>query len=107
MESRAQVLSAAQGLKAIGLDYFRAGIWKPRTRPGAFEGVGSTGLPWLQEVQREVGLKVCIEVAKPRHIEEALKAGIDMLWVGAEPQPILFRYRTSPTHCMGWTFRWR
>ena len=82
-ESRAQVLSAAQGLKATGLDYFRAGIWKPRTRPGAFEGVGSTGLPWLQEVQREVGLKVCIEVAKPRHIEEALKAGIDMLWVGA------------------------
>ena len=82
-ESRAQVLSAAQGLKEAGLAYFRAGIWKPRTRPGAFEGVGSTGLPWLQEVQREVGLKVCIEVAKPRHIEEALKAGIDMLWVGA------------------------
>ena len=82
-ESRAQVLSAAQGLKGAGLAYFRAGIWKPRTRPGAFEGVGSTGLPWLQEVQQEVGLKVCIEVAKPRHIEEALKAGIDMLWVGA------------------------
>ncbi len=82
-ESREQVLAAAQGLKDAGLSYFRAGIWKPRTRPGAFEGVGSTGLPWLQEVQREVGLKVCIEVAKPRHIEEALEAGIDMVWVGA------------------------
>ena len=82
-ESREQVLAAAEGLKDAGLSYFRAGIWKPRTRPGAFEGVGSTGLPWLQEVQREVGLKVCIEVAKPRHIEEALEAGIDMVWVGA------------------------
>lgn len=82
-ESREQVMAAARGLKDAGLAYFRAGIWKPRTRPGAFEGVGSTGLPWLQEVQRETGLKVCIEVAKPRHIEEALEAGMDMLWVGA------------------------
>lgn len=82
-ESREQVLATARELRDAGLSYFRAGIWKPRTRPGAFEGVGSTGLPWLQEVQRETGLKVCIEVAKPRHIEEALKAGIDMLWVGA------------------------
>jgi len=82
-ESREQVLRAAEELKPSGALYFRAGIWKPRTRPGAFEGVGHTGLPWLQEVQELHGLKVCIEVARPRHVEAALDAGIDMLWVGA------------------------
>jgi len=82
-ESRDQILATAADLQDVGLDYFRAGIWKPRTRPGVFEGVGNTGLPWLQEVQAKFGLKVCVEVAQPRHIEAALKAGIDMLWVGA------------------------
>ena len=82
-ESREQVLRTADGLKNAGLTYFRAGIWKPRTRPGAFEGVGETGLPWLQEVKRKYRMKVCIEVAHPRHIDAALSAGIDMLWVGA------------------------
>ena len=82
-ESREQVLRTAEGLKNAGLTYFRAGIWKPRTRPGAFEGVGTTGLPWLQEVKRKYGMKVCIEVAHPRHVEAALSAGMDMLWVGA------------------------
>ena len=82
-ESREQVLATASGLKDSGISYFRSGIWKPRTRPGAFEGVGHTGLPWLQEVQSEFGMKVCVEVAQPRHAESALKAGIDMLWIGA------------------------
>ncbi len=82
-ESREQVMRTAKGLQGLGLTYFRAGIWKPRTRPGAFEGVGTTGLPWLQEVKREFGLKVCIEVAHPRHVEAALSADMDMLWVGA------------------------
>ncbi|MCH1575641.1 MAG: bifunctional 3-deoxy-7-phosphoheptulonate synthase/chorismate mutase type II [Flavobacteriales bacterium] len=82
-ESREQVLAAASGLKEAGLSYFRSGIWKPRTRPGAFEGVGHTGLPWLQEVQAKFGMKVCVEVAQPRHVEAALEAGIDMLWIGA------------------------
>jgi chorismate mutase len=82
-ESAEQVMQAASGLASCGLDYFRAGIWKPRTKPGAFEGVGNTGLPWLQEVQRVHGMKVCTEVANVRHVEAALEAGIDMLWIGA------------------------
>ena len=62
---------------------FRAGLWKPRTRPGDFEGVGEAGLPWLNRVQKELGLKVMVEVGTPSHVESALKAGIDMLWIGA------------------------
>lgn len=82
-ESREQVLNTARGLSHLDIAYFRAGIWKPRTQPGAFEGVGMTGLPWLAEVQSEFGMKVCTEVANARHVDDALKAGIDMLWVGA------------------------
>lgn len=82
-ESAEQVMDAAKGLAQTGIDYFRAGIWKPRTRPGAFEGVGNTGLPWLQNVQKTYGLKVCTEVANARHVQAALEAGIDMLWIGA------------------------
>lgn len=62
---------------------FRAGLWKPRTRPGSFEGVGEKGLPWLNRVQKELGMKVMVEVGTPAHAEAALKAGIDILWVGA------------------------
>ena len=82
-ESREQVLSTAKGLSGRKVDYFRAGIWKPRTLPGSFEGVGRTGLPWLKEVKETHGLKTCIEVADEVHVVEALKAGIDMLWIGA------------------------
>ena len=82
-ESREQVLATAEGLSRRKVDYFRAGIWKPRTQPGSFEGVGRTGLPWLKEVKEKYGLKTCIEVADEVHVVEALKAGIDMLWIGA------------------------
>jgi chorismate mutase len=82
-ETEKQVLDTAKSLKELQPDYFRAGIWKPRTRPGEFEGAGNAGLLWLQKVQSEVGLKVATEVAKPEHVEAALKAGIDMLWIGA------------------------
>jgi len=82
-ESREQVLATAAGLAEMDIAYFRAGIWKPRTQPGAFEGVGRTGLPWLSEVKERHGLKVCTEVANAQHVEDALKAGIDMLWIGA------------------------
>lgn len=82
-ETRQQVLAAAEGVAATGPDYFRAGIWKPRTQPGAFEGVGSEGLQWLSEVKSEFGLRTCTEVANGEHVELALKAGVDMLWVGA------------------------
>ncbi len=83
-ETEAQTLATAQGVAALGnIDLFRAGVWKPRTRPGSFEGMGAAALPWLQRVKAEFGLPCCIEVATPRHVEEALKFGIDVLWIGA------------------------
>lgn len=88
-ESEEQVIRTAQQLKSIGIDIFRAGVWKPRTRPQSFEGVGRIGLEWLNRVQSEVGIAVVTEVATPYHVEEALKHQIDMLWIGA-------RSTTSP-----------
>lgn len=82
-ESREQVLSTAQALAAKGIKIFRAGIWKPRTKPGGFEGIGAVGLPWLKEVKQQTGMLVSTEVATPTHVFEAVKAGIDLLWVGA------------------------
>ncbi|MEZ4935935.1 MAG: 3-deoxy-7-phosphoheptulonate synthase, partial [Saprospiraceae bacterium] len=67
-ETEEQVLETARGLKSVGIDLFRAGIWKPRTRPGAFEGVGAPGLKWLQKVKQETGLKVTTEVANTQHV---------------------------------------
>lgn len=82
-ETEQQTLTTAHQLAAQGIKLFRAGIWKPRTRPGAFEGVGTAGLPWLQKVKKETGMFVGIEVANAQHVFEALKYGIDLLWVGA------------------------
>ena len=83
-ESEKQVMQTAMKLARTGrVDIFRAGLWKPRTRPGNFEGVGSKGLPWLKRVREETGLSVATEVATGRHVYEALKYGIDYLWVGA------------------------
>ena len=82
-ETREQVLKTAEGLSALPLDYYRAGIWKPRTRPGEFEGVGNTAITWLQEVKSQFGLKISTEVAKAEHVEAVLKAGFDMIWIGA------------------------
>ena len=82
-ESREQVLSTAQALAAKGIKIFRAGIWKPRTKPGGFEGIGAVGLPWLKEVKQQTGMLVSTEVATPTHVFEVVKAGIDLLWVGA------------------------
>ncbi|MBO0360243.1 bifunctional 3-deoxy-7-phosphoheptulonate synthase/chorismate mutase type II [Hymenobacter sp. BT186] len=83
-ETEEQVLATAHGLKALGrVDLFRAGIWKPRTKPGGFEGMGSVALPWLQRVKVETGIPTTVEVATPRHVEEALAHGIDVLWIGA------------------------
>lgn len=82
-ETREQVLLTAEGLCSLSLDYYRAGIWKPRTRPGEFEGVGNAALPWLQEVKSKFGLKICTEVAKAEHVEAVLEAGFDMIWIGA------------------------
>ena len=83
-ESEEQMLSTAKEIaKAFPNNIFRAGIWKPRTRPNAFEGVGSIGLEWMQTVKQETGMRTATEVANARHVEECLKAGIDVLWVGA------------------------
>ena len=82
-ETEVQVMETAKSLVQCKPDYFRAGIWKPRTRPGEFEGIGNIGLEWLKRVKTEVGLNVATEVAKPEHIEAALKTNIDVLWIGA------------------------
>lgn len=83
-ESEAQVMQTARALKEIPqVKVFRAGIWKPRTRPGSFEGVGVAGLAWLKKVKAETGLLTTVEVAKPHHVEEAIAHGIDILWIGA------------------------
>lgn len=83
-ESREQVLSTARSLASSGMvDIFRAGVWKPRTRPGGFEGIGAPALEWLREAKEETGMPVATEVATPAHVEFALNAGIDILWIGA------------------------
>lgn len=82
-ETEEQVLETARSLAAKGVKIFRAGIWKPRTKPGGFEGVGVEGLQWLKKVKEETGMYVSTEVATKDHAFEALKAGIDILWIGA------------------------
>ncbi len=82
-ESEEQVMSTAMQLAAKGCHIFRAGVWKPRTKPGGFEGHGEKALPWLQRVKEATGMLVGIEVATPEHVELALKYGIDILWIGA------------------------
>ena len=82
-ESREQVLAAARGIHDAGITIFRAGVWKPRTKPGSFEGVGSEALAWLAEVKQTYGMRVVTEVATAEHLEQALKAGVDGVWIGA------------------------
>jgi chorismate mutase len=83
-ESEEQVLETAAGIAKAGYAHvLRAGVWKPRTRPGSFEGHGETALPWLQRAKAEYGLPTAVEVATPQHVELALKYGVDVLWVGA------------------------
>lgn len=82
-ETEEQVMNAAKLLSADGIKIMRAGIWKPRTKPGGFEGVGSEGLIWLKNVKKETGMYVSTEVATQKHVYEALKHGIDLLWIGA------------------------
>ncbi len=82
-ETEEQVMETAKRLAERGIKIFRAGIWKPRTKPGGFEGIGVEGLPWLKAVKKETGMLVATEVATAKHVYEALKAGIDILWIGA------------------------
>ncbi len=82
-ESEEQVLATACALKEQGISMFRASLWKPRTRPGGFEGVGDVGIPWLQKVKSETGMHVCTEVATAKHIELMLNSGFNTFWIGA------------------------
>jgi len=82
-ETEDQTLKTAKELQQIGINIFRAGIWKPRTRPNSFEGVGSKGLEWLKTVKKETGMLTATEVANVKHVYESLKAGIDIIWIGA------------------------
>lgn len=82
-ETEEQVMTTARQLADKGCRMFRAGVWKPRTKPGGFEGQGETALPWLQNVKKSTGMLVATEVATPEHVELALKYGIDILWIGA------------------------
>lgn len=82
-ETEEQVMETARGLAAAGVKIFRAGIWKPRTKPGGFEGVGSEGLTWLKRVKEETGMLVATEVANQYHVLEALKHKVDLVWIGA------------------------
>lgn len=87
-ESEQQLMDTALQLQSIGkVSVFRAGIWKPRTRPGMFEGVGETGLAWMQAVKKETGFPIATEVATPKHVELCLKHDFDVLWVGARTTP--------------------
>lgn len=83
-ETEEQVLETAQRLAATGkIDVLRAGIWKPRTRPGMFEGIGTKGLPWMQKAKQLTGLPVTVEVATAKQVEDALHFDVDILWIGA------------------------
>lgn len=82
-ETEEQVMDTARQLANNGIRIFRAGVWKPRTKPGGFEGKGVEALPWMQRVKAETSMLLATEVATPEHVEAALKAGIDILWIGA------------------------
>ncbi len=84
VESREQLMATARGIKAIGrVKVFRAGIWKPRSRPGQFEGKGAEALPWLKQVKHETGMLMAVEVARPDHALQCLEHGVDIIWLGA------------------------
>ncbi len=82
-ETEEQVLCTARQLADKGIKIFRAGVWKPRTKPGGFEGHGEKALPWLRRVKEVTGMLLCVEVATPEHVEASLNAGVDILWIGA------------------------
>lgn len=88
-ENEEQTIETARSLHHLGVRVYRASLWKPRTRPGGFEGVGERGIPWLRRVRDELGMQVATEVAMPSHVEAMLKAGLSTFWIGA-------RTTTSP-----------
>ena len=100
-ESEQQTLDTARALSTMGVKVFRAGIWKPRTMPGSFEGVGDKGLRWLQAVQCETGMMAATEVATVEHVRAALDAGINILWVGARTTANPFAVQSLADYLQG------
>ena len=100
-ESEQQVLDTARALQHTGIHLFRAGVWKPRTRPNAFEGIGEPALQWLTAARRETGIPVATEVANTQHVEACLKAGIDVLWIGARTTVSPFAVQEIATALQG------
>ncbi|RZS92215.1 bifunctional 3-deoxy-7-phosphoheptulonate synthase/chorismate mutase type II [Aquimarina brevivitae] len=100
-ETEDQVLTIAHQLKNSDATVLRAGIWKPRTRPGNFEGVGALGLKWLQRAKEETGMKIATEVANPHHVELALNHGVDVLWIGARSTVSPFIVQDIADACKG------
>ena len=82
-ETEEQVMATAVALQKIGVKIYRAGVWKPRTKPGGFEGVGTEALTWLKRVKSELGMFTAVEVANAKHVQEALANDVDILWIGA------------------------
>jgi chorismate mutase len=102
-ESEAQMMQTAMEIAALGkVNVFRSGIWKPRTRPGNFEGVGEEGLQWLQQVKKETGLLTAIEVANAEHVDLAVKYDIDILWIGARTTSNPFSIQELADHLKGY-----
>ena len=83
VESREQIMAAAEGISRIGVRMLRGGLWKPRTHPGSFEGVGEAGAQWLRDAGKATGMETATEVANAKHVEVVLKYGIDTVWIGA------------------------
>lgn len=101
-ESETQLLSTADALKKTGnVHFFRTGVWKPRTRPQNFEGVGEEGLKWLQKVKQETGLRTAVEVASPEHVHKVLKYKVDLVWIGARTTSNPFSVQELANHLKG------
>lgn len=102
-ETEDQTIATARALRGAGIRFFRASLWKPRTRPGSFEGVGEVGLAWLRRVEEELGMQAATEIASPQHAEAALKAGIDTFWIGARTSASPFAMAELATALAGTT----
>ncbi len=104
-ESEEQVMGVARGLKEMGVDVFRAGVWKPRTDPRSFQGMGEKALPWLRRVKEEMGMEIATEVATAQHVELALKYGVNVLWIGARTSGDPFAVQEIAEAMRGWKGR--
>lgn len=105
-ETEEQVLATATQLAATGkVDVLRAGIWKPRTRPGSFEGIGAKGLPWMAQAKKLTGLPIAVEVANAKQVQDALHFDVDILWIGARTTVNPFSIQEVADALKVWMYR--